>query len=219
MPLALMTRNFARIFLLGNPPNYEPAPESSILARAERAGLSPEEIAYDLLLEDDGKAILLCAIANYPDGNLDATLTMLQHPDCVPGLGDGGAHYGMICDASFPTFMLTHWVRDRQGKRLGLPQAVAALTSRPAALMGLTDRGRIAAGAKADINVIDLDRLAVCAPHVASDLPAGGRRLDQAAIGYVATIVGGVVISENDRPTGKCPGQVIRKIKNLEPVT
>jgi N-acyl-D-amino-acid deacylase len=209
-PLAVMARNFDHIFPLGDPPIYEPRRESNVSAEASRLGQSPEERAYDLLLAEDGKALLLSTLANYSDYSLDATFEMLTHPECVPGLGDGGAHYGMICDASFTTFMLSHWTRDRAGTRLTIPQAVAALTRRPAELFRFHDRGKIAAGAKADINVIDHGRLHLHAPQVLRDLPAGGKRLDQLASGYRATICGGQVIARNDVPTGATPGKVIR---------
>ncbi|MEA2649141.1 MAG: hypothetical protein QOG61_1576 [Candidatus Binataceae bacterium] len=209
-PLALMARNFAHIFPLGDPPVYEPAPGSSIAAQSRMKRLSPEELAYDLLLEKGGRGLLISTLANYSDYSLDPTLDMLNHPDCLPGLGDGGAHYGMICDASFPTFMLTHWTRDRDGGKLSISRAIAALTRRPALAFGFDDRGMIASGAKADVNIIDYDKLRLHAPHVCTDLPAGGKRLDQSATGYRATICSGQVIARNDAPTGATPGKVIR---------
>lgn len=209
-PLFLLSRAFHCIYELGDPPDYEQPAERSIAGRAAALGIPPEELAYDLLLEKEGRVLLLAAIGNYPEGNLDATFEMLRHPHCVPGLGDGGAHYGLICDSSYPTFTLTHWTRDRAGKRWDLGEAIAALSRRSAELVGLSDRGRIAVGLRADINVIDYERLQLHAPTIHRDLPGGGRRLSQAATGYAATIVGGVVIARNDEPSGALPGRLIR---------
>jgi N-acyl-D-aspartate/D-glutamate deacylase len=206
-----LARRFDVIYPLGNPPNYEPAPETSLSAQAQARGVSPDEIAYDAMLEDDGRALLLMAAANYENRTLDEVHAMLQHPNTVPGLGDGGAHYGMICDASFPTYLLQRWARDAApAERIPLPQAIAALTSEPAALAGLQDRGRLAPGCKADINLIDLDRLKLHVPTVRHDLPAGGRRMYQGAEGYVATIVSGTVTYRNGEPTGALPGRLVR---------
>ena len=155
--------------------------------------------------------ILYLPGANYRDGNLDAVWGMLTHPDAVVGLGDGGAHYGMICDASFPTYFLIRWVRDgADGQRIALPEAIAALTSKPADMVGLTDRGRLVVGAKGDINIIDLDALALEAPAVARDLPGDGRRLHQRARGYAASIVSGTVTYRHGEPTGALPGRLVR---------
>ena len=134
----------------------------------------------------------------------------MTHPDTVMGLGDGGAHYAAICDASYPTFLLTYWVRDRDGPRLSLPQAVEALTARPAKTVGLEDRGLLAPGYKADVNVIDTEAMQLHLPVIRRDLPTGGRRLDQGATGYVATICSGTVIRRNDSATGARPGRVVR---------
>jgi N-acyl-D-aspartate/D-glutamate deacylase len=153
----------------------------------------------------------LLAATNYENKNLDDVRTMLVHPNTVPALGDGGAHYGTICDSTYTTFMLTHWGRDRQHGRLPMPEIIAAMTSRPAAMMGMTDRGRIAVGLKADINVIDFDNLALHAPRMVSDLPSGGRRLTQGASGYIATIVSGTVIQRNGRATGALPGRMVAR--------
>jgi N-acyl-D-amino-acid deacylase len=192
-------------------PNYEPQPHQRIDRLADAAGLSVEEYAYDLLIARDGTGIFYLPGANYRDGNLKAVREMLGHPQAVVGLADGGAHYGMICDASFPTFFLTRWARDAAPQeRIDLPKAIAALTSEPARLAGLLDRGRIAVGMKADLNVIDFDRLKVHVPTVAHDLPAGGRRMRQTAEGYVATVVSGVVTYQNGQPTGALPGRLVR---------
>jgi len=207
---AMSARRWEWIFPLGDPPNYEPAREDSIAARAAAAGLSPEELAYDLMLERDGHAMLYNALGNFHDNRLDAIHDLMQRPDTVVGLGDGGAHYGAICDASYPTFMLTYWTRDRAGPRLSLAQAVKILARDPAELVGLNDRGLLRAGYKADVNVIDLDQLALHAPYVRHDLPGGGRRLDQKSTGFVATIVSGTMIRRDDQPTGARPGRLVR---------
>lgn len=210
-PLAMMTRNWDWIFPLSDPPNYEPPLESSMGAQARARGCTPEEIAYDLLMNGgDGRGLLYNTLGNYYQGRLDAVHDLINHPGTVMGLGDGGAHYAAICDASYPTFLLTYWLRDRKGPRLALPQAIAALTDRPAKVMGLRDRGRIAPGYKADLNIIDLDALRLHAPVVRHDLPGGGRRLDQLATGFVATIVSGQTIRRHDQPTGARPGRVVR---------
>lgn len=193
-------------------PNYEPARETRVEARAAAAGLSVAEYAYDRLLEDDGRRLFYLPAANYSSGNLDAVREMLAHPHTVMGLADGGAHYGLICDASFPTFFLQRWVRDAsESERIPLADAVAQLTSRPAAMVGMTDRGRLATGMKADINVIDFDALKLHAPTVKYDLPAGGKRMHQAADGYTATILSGKVTYEAGEPTGALPGQLVRR--------
>ncbi|MGE2733633.1 N-acyl-D-amino-acid deacylase family protein [Mycolicibacterium vaccae] len=209
-PLMFAAQAWDYMFPLEDPPNYEPSPQDSIAARARARGVSPLEEAYDRLLDDDGHAMLLVTLANFRDGSLDTVAELIRRDDVVLGLGDGGAHYGMICDASFPTYMLTHWVRDRAGARLTLAEAVRELTSVPARVAGLHDRGRIAVGYKADINVIDADAIRLHRPVVAYDLPAGGKRLDQKADGYVATVVSGAVITENGEPTDARPGRLVR---------
>jgi N-acyl-D-aspartate/D-glutamate deacylase len=201
---------FDWIFPLGDPPDYEPDPSNSISARAKARGVSPLEEAYDRLLDDDGHAMLLVTLANFRDASLDTVAELVRREDVVLGLGDGGAHYGMICDASFPTYMLTHWARDRASGRLTVAEAVRELTSVPARVAGLADRGRIGVGYKADVNVVDHDALRLHKPVVSYDLPAGGRRLDQTADGYVATIVSGQVIAENGVPTEARPGRLVR---------
>ncbi|MGQ9410508.1 N-acyl-D-amino-acid deacylase family protein [Mycolicibacterium gilvum] len=209
-PLMFAAQAWNYMFPLTDPPNYEPSPSDSIGARARARGVSPLEEAYDRLLDDDGHAMLLVTLANFRDGTLDTVAELIRRDDVVLGLGDGGAHYGMICDASFPTYMLTHWVRDRPSGRLTVPEAVRELTSVPARVAGLGDRGRIAVGYKADLNVIDADTLRLHRPVIVKDLPGGGRRLDQTADGYVATIVSGEVIAENGEPTDARPGALIR---------
>jgi N-acyl-D-aspartate/D-glutamate deacylase len=209
--LGRFVRDFDHMFLLGDPPDYEQPFEQNITSRARRAGLTAEELVYDLMLERDGRNPLYVTLCNYEQGSLDTSLAMMEHEAAVLGLGDGGAHCATICDGSFPTFMLTHWVRDRRrGRRLPLSKVVQWLGRDTARAVGLADRGLIAPGYKADLNVIDLDRLALHAPEVTYDLPAGGRRLVQRADGYAATIVSGAVVQRDGRPTGKLPGRLVR---------
>jgi N-acyl-D-aspartate/D-glutamate deacylase len=206
-----------KIFPLNDPPDYEPAPEQSIAARAAREGRSPEDVAYDLLLERDGRAILYRPIINYADGTLDTVKLMMGDPNTILGLGDGGAHVSIICDASTMTTTLTHWARDRsRGARLPLEWVVKALSRDNAFAVGLMDRGVLAPGYKADVNVIDFDRLNVHAPEVRYDLPAGGRRLVQRTEGFEATIVSGVPVSRNGEATGALPGRLVRGAKAAE---
>ena len=209
--LGAAVRNFGAMFQLGDPPDYEQPPEASIAAEAKRRGVTPEELVYDLMLERDGHNLLYLAMANYAEGKLDAPLAMLRHRDVVPGLGDGGAHCGTICDGSYSTYLLSHFVRDRtRGEHLSLPDAVRLLTSATADVIGLKDRGLIASGYKADINVIDFDRLRLHPPEIVGDLPSGGRRLIQRADGYDATIVNGQVTYRDGIPTGALSGRLIR---------
>jgi N-acyl-D-amino-acid deacylase len=171
-------------------------------------------MAYEALLEQDGHALLFVPFANYCEHNLDAALAMMRDPNSVIGLGDGGAHYGLICDASYPTTLLTHWTRDRDGERVSWPWAVKALAADTSRLMGLHDRGRIAVGLKADLNLIDPSRLRLFAPRVTSDLPGGRRRLVQDAEGYRATLVSGVMTRRDGRATGALPGRLVRGQKD-----
>ena len=201
---------FDRIFPLGDPPDYEPPKEQAIAALAERQGRSAAEVAYDLLLENEGRAFLFMPFANYTEYNLDCCREMIAHPDCIMGLGDGGAHVGLISDGSYPTYLLTHWGRDRSRGRFDLAYLVKRQTLDTARAVGLCDRGAIAPGMKADLNVIDFDALRVEAPRMAFDLPAGGKRLLQGAEGYVATIVSGEIVYRNGRPTGALPGKLVR---------
>ncbi|MBE1551318.1 N-acyl-D-aspartate/D-glutamate deacylase [Mycobacterium sp. OAS707] len=209
-PLLYLAQAWNWIFPLTENPDYEPDPSTSIAARAAARGVSPMEEAYDRLLDDDGHAMLLVAMANFENNSLDTVGELIRRDDVVLGLGDGGAHYGMICDASYPTFLLAHWARDRAKGRLNVPDAVRMMTSVPARVAGLADRGRIAVGYKADLNVIDHAALRLHKPIITHDLPAGGRRLDQTADGYVATIVSGKVIAENGVPTAARPGRLVR---------
>ena len=209
-PILYVAQMWDWIFALGDNPNYEPNPSDSIGARARAKGGNPMEEAYDRLLDDDGRAMLLVATSNLEKNSLDTVGELLHRDDVVLGLGDGGAHYGMICDASYSTYFLAHWARDRASGRFTVPQAVRELTSVPARVAGLGDRGRIAVGYKADLNVIDHAALRLHKPVISYDLPAGGRRLDQTADGYVATVVSGEVIAENGVPTQARPGKLVR---------
>lgn len=203
--------NYDKMYLLGNPPDYEQHPENTLGARARREGKRPEELAYDAMLTDDGRGMLYVPFLNYSEGNLDATREMLRDPRSVPGLSDGGAHCGIICDASFPTYLLTHWTRDRsRGEKLSIPFVVAVQSRKTALSVGLYDRGLIAAGYKADVNVINYDRLHLHPPKVHYDLPVGGRRLLQQVDGYDATIVSGVVTRRDGQATGARPGRLVR---------
>ncbi|HVT64753.1 MAG TPA: amidohydrolase family protein [Mycobacteriales bacterium] len=199
------------VFDLGDPPNYEPLPEDSVQAVAERLGVDPVGHYIDLLLADDGRALLYAPILNYSDGNLDAAAELLGHRHTVPGLGDGGAHVGTICDASFPTTLLTHWARDRKrGTTYELPFLIQRQCRGTAEAVGLLDRGLLVPGYKADLNVIDLDNLSLGKPRMVHDLPAGGKRLTQDATGYRHTVVSGVETYANGEATGALPGRLIR---------
>ena len=210
--------NYDKMYLLGNPPDYEQPKENALGERARREGKTPEELAYDAMLTDDGRGMLYVPFLNYSDGNLDATREMLCDPRSVPGLSDGGAHCGIICDASFPTYLLTHWTRDRsRGEKLSIPFVVAVQSRKTALSVGLYDRGLLAPGYKADVNVIDYDRLHLYPPKVHYDLPVGGRRLLQQVDGYDATIVSGVVTRREGCATGARPGKLVRGSQGTAP--
>lgn len=209
----ILTQGFDRMFRLEKDGklDYEPRTEDSVAALAAREGRSPAEIVYDMLMEKDGRGYIYLPMLNYALFNFDHIEEMMHHPATVLSLSDGGAHCGVICDASFPTYMLTHWVRDRErGPRLPLEKVVRMQTHDTARLYGLNDRGVIAPGMKADINVIDLDKLRILAPEMVFDLPADGRRMIQRAEGYRATIVSGAVTFEDGEATGEMPGRLVR---------
>ncbi len=205
-------RDYDRLFVLGDPPEYEPPPSRSIAAIAAARGIAPEAAAYDALLEDDGKAFLYSPLFNYNAGNYDAAREMMLHPNSILGISDGGAHCGIICDAGAPTYLLAHFVRDRtRGPRIGLEQAVRMQTHDTAMLYGFHDRGLVAPGKRADLNLIDLDALAMPLPQMVYDLPAAGQRLVQRAQGYRATLVAGEVTFERGESTGALPGRLVRR--------
>lgn len=208
--LAERVERWERIFPLGTPPDYEPTPDKSIAAMAEREGRKPEEVAFDLLLENDGRTILYRPLSNYAYGTLDTVQEMITHPDTLISLGDGGAHVGVLSDASATTYLLTHWTRDRNRDQVTLPWAIKRLSRDNALALGLRDRGLVAAAHKADLNVIDYDALALQAPEVVYDLPAGGRRLIQRTVGYEATVVSGQPVYRNGESTGNLPGRLVR---------
>jgi N-acyl-D-aspartate/D-glutamate deacylase len=210
MSLWRRVRNWDRIFPLGDPPDYEPAAERSMAAEARRRGLDPAALTYDRLLENDGRTLLYRPLSNYAHGDLGTVREMMQHPNTLLGLGDGGAHVGVLCDASALTYGLTHWTRDRATGRFPLEWMVRRLTRDNAHAIGLHDRGVLAPGYRADINIIDYNRLRLRTPEVVYDLPSGGRRLMQRAEGYVATIVGGQPVWRDGAPTGALPGRLVR---------
>ncbi|MEI7716537.1 MAG: amidohydrolase family protein [Mycobacterium sp.] len=208
---ALVQYSLGRLYALGDPPDYEPTADRSVAAIAQARGEDPLSTLYDLMLESDATAMLMLPLFNYSDGNHDAIREMLLHPAGVMGLSDGGAHCGMICDASYPTFLLTHWARDRhRGQGLSLEYVIRKQSRDTAHLFGLTDRGTIEPGKKADINVIDMNALKLHPAAMAWDLPAGGNRILQRASGYAATIVSGTVTRRNDVDTGARPGRLVR---------
>lgn len=203
--------SYERFFPVGDAPDYEPPPEASVAAIAKREGLHPVEILCDLLAVDGGRGLVYYPIFNYDAGDLEAQRHLIEHPHTLIGLADGGAHSGIICDASFPTTLLSLWGRDRsRGPKIDLPWLVKAQTADTAAAYGLRDRGRIEPGLRADLNLIDFPNLRCRRPELISDLPAGGRRFVQKADGYVATVVAGEVTYENGEPTGARPGRLVR---------
>jgi N-acyl-D-aspartate/D-glutamate deacylase len=209
--MAFIGMGLDRIFRLGEPPDYEPAPDQSLAAMAERDGIDPSEYLYDLLLENDGRELLLRPLLGYSNFTQDPIREMVLHPATALGLGDGGAHVGAICDASIETYMLTHWARDRsRGEQLPLELVVQKMTSDTASLYGLNDRGVLAPGKKGDVNVIDHANLTLHRPEMVYDLPGGARRLLQHATGYDATIVSGEVVMRNGEDTGARPGALLR---------
>jgi len=200
-----------KAYVLGAEPDYEPDSAASLAGTAARAGVSLAECLYDVLLTDGGRGMVYVPVLNYVDGNLDAVGEMLADPNAVPGLSDGGAHVGMICDGSFPTTLITHWARDRRrGPRFELPWLISRQTRATAETVGLLDRGMLAPGLRADINVIDVEALKLGSPELAFDLPAGGKRFLQRAHGYRHTFVAGVETYVDGEPTGALPGRLVR---------
>ena len=201
-----------KIWLMTDPPNYEPDPKDSLHAQATSRGLDPWSYVYDMLLQNQGKAMLYTPFANYAENNLDCCRDMILHKDTVMGLGDGGAHVGTICDASFITSLLTHWGRDRtRGEGIDLPTLIKCQSSDTARAVDLTDRGTLEAGMRADVNIIDFDKLTVRLPEIVEDLPAGGARLQQRADGYQMTIVKGEPTYIEGQTTDALPGRLVRK--------
>ena len=208
---SLLSRvGYERMFHFSNPLNYTPSREDSITAIAQRTGRTPQEVAYDMLIADDGKGFIFACLVNYANYDLEAVKEMYSRQHVIPGLSDGGAHVAFISDASFPTFLFSYWGRDRGADRMSIPDLVRRQTREPARFAGLHDRGILAPGMKADINVIDFDHLALERPEMVVDLPAGGRRLMQKARGYKATIKAGQVTYRDGVATGALPGGLVR---------
>ena len=205
----LMLATATAVFPWHPVPDYEPDPASSLSARAEALGRDPEEVLYDWTIADDGDALVHFFLGGYP-GNLDVSAELLVHPQSVLGLGDGGAHVDLICDAGYPSFLLSYWVRDRARGTLPLETAVKILTSEPAAMYGLRDRGAVEPGLKADLNVLDVAAVAPQPIEVVHDLPAGAKRVLQRTDGFVATIVNGEIVQRDGADTGARPGRVVR---------
>ncbi|MCE9598281.1 MAG: amidohydrolase family protein [Spirochaetia bacterium] len=209
--LAAIDQVAFKLFELGDQPDYEQPVQNSLGAQAKGRGIAPLDLIYDTMLKNEGRALIYFPIYNYTEFSYDNVLTMMEHPLAIPGLSDGGAHVGTVCDASFPTYLLSYWTRDRsRGKRIALERAVQMLTHDTATHMGYSDRGILAVGKKADINVINYNDLKLKAPRMVKDLPAGGQRLLQEVSGYVATLVSGVPVIENDKLTGAKPGKLVR---------
>jgi N-acyl-D-aspartate/D-glutamate deacylase len=213
--LATITQHFHKYFPICDHANYEPMPEDSVAGIAASKGLSAASVAYDMMLQDEGRQKFYFPLYNYTENNLDVVHEMMMHPAALLGLGDAGAHCGYICDASYPTYLIKHWARDRtRGPKLPIEFLVHAQTQRNARALGMFDRGVLVPGMKADINLIDFDKLDLSAPQVVNDLPAGGRRLVQKARGYVATMVNGQVVMQEGESTGALPGELVRSTKS-----
>jgi N-acyl-D-aspartate/D-glutamate deacylase len=204
-------KDWANMHLIEGVPDYEPQPETSIAVVAQRTGKAPEVVCLDHLVSNDGHAMIYAPVLNYAEGTLEPARRMMSHKDCVPGLSDGGAHVGTICDGSFPSTLLTYWTRDRTlGPKLRLADVIRLQARETARAVGLNDRGVLQTGYRADLNVIDHANLTLHAPEVAYDLPAGGRRLLQRASGYEATVVAGEVTYRDGEATGALPGRLLR---------
>jgi N-acyl-D-aspartate/D-glutamate deacylase len=199
-----------RLFRLGESPNYAPNVQTSLAGEAVRSNQSVLAVMYDALLEQDGQSLLYFPLYNYTEMNLDVVRRMLTHPLSLPGLGDAGAHVGTICDSSFPTFLLSYWGRDHADSGISIERAIQMQAFNTARFLGLHDRGTLAPGQKADVNIIDIDKLRLVHPTMKRDLPAGGQRLMQRAEGYIATLVNGAVVAEHGRLTGQTPGRLVR---------
>ena len=211
----LIVKRFDKFFTMGDPPDYEPGPEKSVAAIAARTGKSVDEVAYDYIVEEG--QYLYFPVVNYTVGDHGPIREMLNDPACLLGLSDGGAHCTSIVDAGTPSFMLTHWGRDRaRGPKLPLELLVKRQTSETANFFGLTDRGRIAPGLRADINLIDFEGLKLHKPEIVHDMPANGRRFIQRVEGYEATLVVGQPIFERGEHTGALPGKLVRDGKISE---
>ena len=209
--LAAIDQLAFKLFELGDHPDYEQKMEQSLGAQAKGRGLAPLDFVYDVMLKNEGRALIYFPIYNYTEFSYDNVLTMMQHPQSIPGLSDSGAHVGTVCDASFPTYLLSYWTRDRtRGGRIALERAIQMITADTARHMGYIDRGLLAVGRKADVNVIDFQNLRLKPPRMIRDLPGGGQRLLQEVQGYAMTLVSGVPVLEDDRPTGNRPGHVVR---------
>ncbi len=211
--LAAIDKLAFKLFELGETPDYEQPLTRSLGAQAKAAGLHPLELVYESMLKSEGRALIYFPIYNYTEFSYDNVLTMMKHPQALPGLSDSGAHVGTVCDASFPTYLLSYWTRDRAGEKIQLERAVRMMTAETAAHMGYSDRGTLAVGKKADINVIDYARLALKPPRMIRDLPAGGQRLLQEVEGYIATIVSGRQVIARDELTGEKPGHLVRSCR------
>ena len=210
-PGLLILQGWQMMFPLGDPPQYEPGPEESLAAIAEREGKQPRELAFELLMENGGKGLIYLPLLGYADGDLEAIRAMMVHPRSVFSLSDGGAHCGLIADASIPTYLLTHWVRDRtRGERIAIEDIVEQQCRKTARFYGFEDRGTLEPGMLADMNVIDFDGLRIHPPEMVYDLPAGGKRLVQKIDGYRYTIKSGQVTFEEGEPTGALPGKLLR---------
>jgi N-acyl-D-aspartate/D-glutamate deacylase len=204
-------RQFQNLFALGSPLDYEPDPRSSVASLAAESGRSPWEVTYDLMLQSEGKDFLLYPLLNYGGGSYDGLHDMIADPMTVQGLGDGGAHCAIVCDASMTTYLISHWARDRhRGAKIPLQTAVKRLTSDPARLYGLADRGVLTPGRRADINIIDFNGVNVLHPELVNDLPGGAGRLVQRSVGYIETLVAGETIVAAGELTDARPGALIR---------
>jgi len=213
----VVAQRFDKFFIMGNPPDYEPGPEKSVAAIAQREGRSPEEVAYDYMIEEG--QYLYFPVVNYATGDHGPIFEMLNDPACLLGLSDGGAHCTSIIDAGMPSYMLAHWGRDRaRGPTLPLERLVQRQTSETSEFFGLNDRGRLAPGLRADVNVIDFDALKLHKPELVHDMPANGRRFVQRVEGYEATLVAGLPIFERGQHTGAMPGRLVRAGRNGEVV-